>query len=467
MANTNPLTDEAIVKRILNGEKELCDELYSRYMDYLCRVICKRMRSKNTPDGVIENEKMDLLGQAMINIFSNLEKFDPGKSKFKTWASNVAINSATDWARKEIDRIYKTTNYIIDDAKESPENRDKAQLTKKKEEKQELERETAYLVINDILETLQNFANPLLKAYLTSKFILYMDNKDIAEIMDVSESCARSQVCNAIKTFKEDFLKKNKGYIGCDMSKVVDMLHEGVIFITEQQILRINDIDAQSVVKELYFERRKIDDVEKEKGLSREKIRGLIRKAIQQLVSKELKRRIEEETPEKELTDNEMIIISDYITLVLEGGKSVATRGEIDSEQIRDIKPWIDLLAAATSAFRPGMTGIKQIGEFLLEKADKKGLSMDKLSKELGLSIHELSEILNNKITRSVKKNEKIIEKVSGFLEIPRENLKIILETSFPKGVSAKTRTSGQNGKAEEKLRKKIEEIAVRQYEKK
>ena len=47
-----------------------------------------------------EDEVQDVLQEAFIRIFKNLEKFDPSKGKFRSWAARIAVNVAITEGKK-------------------------------------------------------------------------------------------------------------------------------------------------------------------------------------------------------------------------------------------------------------------------------------------------------------------------------------------------------------------------------
>jgi RNA polymerase sigma factor (sigma-70 family) len=79
------LSDEEIVRRVLEGEKELYELILRRYNPRLFRVARTYV---NDPD-----DAEDVVQQAHINAYEHLRSFE-GRSKFSTWLTRIAINEA-------------------------------------------------------------------------------------------------------------------------------------------------------------------------------------------------------------------------------------------------------------------------------------------------------------------------------------------------------------------------------------
>lgn len=88
---THTLPDEAVVKRIINGEKELFEILLRRYNQKLFRVV----RSYVPTQEIAE----DLLQETYIKSYRKLHQFDQ-RSSYATWLIRIGINEAKQWLRR-------------------------------------------------------------------------------------------------------------------------------------------------------------------------------------------------------------------------------------------------------------------------------------------------------------------------------------------------------------------------------
>lgn len=76
-------TDEELIKRSLNGERDAIDELLRKHQPYIYNVAWKMVQN---PDAAA-----DLTQEAMIKVVTHLGKFQH-KSTFRTWAYRIVVN---------------------------------------------------------------------------------------------------------------------------------------------------------------------------------------------------------------------------------------------------------------------------------------------------------------------------------------------------------------------------------------
>ena len=79
-------------------------QLYSLLLPYL-NIVCKRYLNNN-------EERQDILQEAFINIFSNIDKYDSSRSQFKTWAVKIVINCCLKHNQKSAKII--TKEFVIE-----------------------------------------------------------------------------------------------------------------------------------------------------------------------------------------------------------------------------------------------------------------------------------------------------------------------------------------------------------------
>ncbi len=79
-----PQSDEALVRRIRNGERELFAELVDRYKRGIANFIGAGVR--NAPD------VSDLSQETFLRAYAHLETFNPQLGRFSTWIYQIARN---------------------------------------------------------------------------------------------------------------------------------------------------------------------------------------------------------------------------------------------------------------------------------------------------------------------------------------------------------------------------------------
>jgi RNA polymerase sigma-70 factor, ECF subfamily len=84
-ARTLDLTDEAIARRVLAGERDLYEILIRRHNQRLYRIARSILRD--------EIEAEDVMQDAYLSAYAHLDQFE-GRASFKTWISRIAMNEA-------------------------------------------------------------------------------------------------------------------------------------------------------------------------------------------------------------------------------------------------------------------------------------------------------------------------------------------------------------------------------------
>lgn len=102
-ANTNELTDEQLVQRILVGE-DLYEELYSRHSVKVFRIAYNMTSNRETAE--------ELSQDAFAKAFQSLATFR-GESRFSTWLYRIATNCCLNFLRRKTEAEY------IDDIEET------------------------------------------------------------------------------------------------------------------------------------------------------------------------------------------------------------------------------------------------------------------------------------------------------------------------------------------------------------
>jgi len=96
--STEPLSDEEVVRRVLEGETALFELIMRRYNQRLYRVARAILRD--------DAEAEDVMQDAYVRAYEHLGQF-AGRSQFATWLTRIAIHEALARAqrRKRIDQL--------------------------------------------------------------------------------------------------------------------------------------------------------------------------------------------------------------------------------------------------------------------------------------------------------------------------------------------------------------------------
>jgi RNA polymerase sigma-70 factor, ECF subfamily len=98
MNSTEPLSDEEVVRRVLDGETALFELIMRRYNQRLYRVARAILRD--------DAEAEDVMQDAYVRAYGHLSQF-AGRSQFATWLTRIAIHEALARVqrRKKIDQL--------------------------------------------------------------------------------------------------------------------------------------------------------------------------------------------------------------------------------------------------------------------------------------------------------------------------------------------------------------------------
>jgi RNA polymerase sigma-70 factor (ECF subfamily) len=87
-----PFTDEEIINKYKEGERESFKLLVLRYTSSIFNFVSRLSDRENAKD---------ITQDTFIKAWKKISKFDPGKASFKTWLFAIAKNTAMDFLRKK------------------------------------------------------------------------------------------------------------------------------------------------------------------------------------------------------------------------------------------------------------------------------------------------------------------------------------------------------------------------------
>jgi RNA polymerase sigma-70 factor, ECF subfamily len=88
---SNPLSDEEIVSRVLDGDTPLFEVLMRRHNERVYRAARAILRD--------DREAEDTMQEAYVNAYAHLAQFD-GRARFSTWLTKIAVYEALGRARR-------------------------------------------------------------------------------------------------------------------------------------------------------------------------------------------------------------------------------------------------------------------------------------------------------------------------------------------------------------------------------
>lgn len=155
---------QACVRRERWAQKVLYEEYYSRMMG-----VCLRYATD-------EEEALDILHEGFIKVFRHIGKYQPGTS-LPAWIRRIMVNTAIDYFRKnsrrrteDIDEAYGISTNDPDAISQCTEQ--------------------------EILEAIQELT-PSYRAVFNLYVIEGYPHKEIAELLDITESTSRSNLVKA------------------------------------------------------------------------------------------------------------------------------------------------------------------------------------------------------------------------------------------------------------------------------
>lgn len=172
---------QACVRKERWAQKLLYEEFYSKMMG-----VCSRYAST-------EDEALDILHEGFIKVFKHIGKYQAGTS-LGAWIRRIMVNTAIDYYRKSIRRrtedIEQAFNISSGDADAI------SQCTER-----------------EILEAVQQLS-PAYRAVFNLYVIEGYSHREIADLLDITESTSRSNLVKARLKLKEILTSRHYGYEG-------------------------------------------------------------------------------------------------------------------------------------------------------------------------------------------------------------------------------------------------------------
>lgn len=187
---SNLVSEDILIKRILAGEKELFEILLRRYNQMLYRVIRGYLNN--------DDDIMDAMQETYLKSFEKLSQYNGGAA-FSTWLIRIGINEALGFLRKEkriqshfVSNSDNTNTLILQFA--DPNNMNPERKT--------MEHESRYLVEQAIDQLPEKY-----KLIYILKEVEGLDHNAIAECLDLSVSNVKVRLHRAKEMLKNTLLQ--------------------------------------------------------------------------------------------------------------------------------------------------------------------------------------------------------------------------------------------------------------------
>lgn len=161
---------QACVRRERWAQKVLYEEYYSRMMG-----VCLRYATD-------EEEALDILHEGFIKVFRHVGKYKPGTS-LSAWIRRIMVNTAIDYYRKNSRRRTEDMDEAYDISTNDPDA-------------------ISRCTEQEILEAIQELT-PSYRAVFNLYVIEGYAHKEIADLLDITESTSRSNLVKARLKLKE------------------------------------------------------------------------------------------------------------------------------------------------------------------------------------------------------------------------------------------------------------------------
>ncbi|MDY6990779.1 MAG: RNA polymerase sigma factor [Thermodesulfobacteriota bacterium] len=177
----------SLVERARGGDREAFGRLVELFQGPIFRMVYYRTR--------LPMDAEDLTQEIFVKAFKNLSKLRDPK-RFRTWLFRMAVNRVADFYRKKrLLAIFKTRDQ--DGEKDS----------KEAEAQQEAPSALDDVIKEEFWKHVTSFSENLSRREKEVFFLRFMDHlsiREIAQVLDRSESAVKTHLYRGLKKFKED-----------------------------------------------------------------------------------------------------------------------------------------------------------------------------------------------------------------------------------------------------------------------
>jgi RNA polymerase sigma-70 factor (ECF subfamily) len=167
---------EACLRKERWAQKALYEEHYPKIMG-----VCLRYAGN-------QDEALDIMHEGFIKVFKNLHRYEPGTS-LNSWIRRIMVNTAIDYYRKQVRRRTEDIETAFDLS--IPDADALSQLSEQ-----------------EILQSVQELT-PAYRAVFNLYILEGYSHKEIADLLNITESTSRSNLVKARTKLQEALLRKN------------------------------------------------------------------------------------------------------------------------------------------------------------------------------------------------------------------------------------------------------------------
>ncbi len=393
-----------IIDNALTGNIEARDYIYRASKGYIQNIL-----SPGEIPGSYK-DKEDVVCEIVNRIISRLYQYDPDKSSFKTWITNIKKHYLSDMY-KHYDHVKDNMNLGQDPAKETifhviprPKVFNSAILNEA--------RKALYRIFSKIDNEDQRKA--VLAAYTNPG-----SSQDWAEKLDVNYNTFRSRAATGLQK-AIDIIKNNKEYRQiAGALEIIMSRRDGETRISDEELNLLEDETLKEVLKKS-LRYSGLETVAKSCDLDINEYRERLNEALEQLAEKFKTYRGRKEKTE-EISEE---VIGDYLDVLRRYGLSQKTRSEAEKSGLpKNIKNLMNSIYYILRGEEP----LPTTGQFLEQKLEESGISFDRFCEKLDIDEHKLAAYL----TDSKPIPENLLGKTAKILDIPEDKIKLSLQYTF------------------------------------
>jgi len=192
--NLQQLSDDEVVRRVLEGETALFEVIMRRYNQRLYRVSRVVLRD--------DSEAEDVMQDAYVRAYEHLDQFE-GRAAFSTWLTRIALHEAL--ARKRRRKPIQELDAMQEMKGDS--------MPILKSSKPDPEAETAQAQVRQLLEgAIQSLPEPY-RVIVVLREVEEMDVAETAETLGVSESVVKTRLHRAHAMLRRELHSRARGRV--------------------------------------------------------------------------------------------------------------------------------------------------------------------------------------------------------------------------------------------------------------
>jgi len=167
--------EKEIIKGCIKGERKAQEQLYKNYYGAIMP-ICMRY-TKN------EQDALEVLNNSFLKVFTNIQRYEPGKASLYTWVRTIAINTCIDFLQA------KQRIAIHEELDEAAEPQADAEAINK-------------MQAEEVLHLVRQLP-PATQAVFNLYIIDGYNHKEIAAMLDISVGTSKWHVSDARKNLQQ------------------------------------------------------------------------------------------------------------------------------------------------------------------------------------------------------------------------------------------------------------------------